>query len=85
MAELHKFQDDAKTADDRVKPIVARHIDENFKTVRLELDELLKAVFEIEENPGVADKLKLKTGHPSNAVLGISAGVVLWIDTDECE
>jgi hypothetical protein len=85
MADLHKFQDDAKDKTKAVGPISARHLDENFKTVRLELDDLLKAVFEIEQNPGVADKLKLKTGSPSNAVLGISAGVVLWIQTDECE
>ena len=86
MAELYKFKDRTKSVEDRVKPIDAQELDDNLKTVRTELDTLLKTIFDIEQNKAVADKLKLKAGYPTSGtwVLGISAGVLLWIQTESC-
>lgn len=87
MAELHEFRDDAKSKEDRVKPIIARHLDENFKTVRLKLDSTVEAVFKIVETPGVNDMLALADGAPTSGTwaLAVVEGVLTFVETEECE
>jgi len=86
MAELHKFKDDTKTAKQRAEPIVARHLDENFDTVRLELSDSLKTFLKITQSPGVADKLDFVTQPPSAESVPIFTGGLFdrWEETEEC-
>jgi hypothetical protein len=87
MAELHKFRDDAKTDADKAKPIGTRHLDENFKTVRLELGSAVAALFEIKQAPGKPDELVLSPSVPTSGrlVLGVQDGQLTFFETDECE
>jgi hypothetical protein len=71
MAELHKFQDDAKDKKKAVGPLVARHMDENWKTVRLELSDSLKSFLQRIETPGVPDRLDFVTQPPSAAAIAV--------------
>jgi hypothetical protein len=87
MAELHKFQDDAKTAEKRVQPIGARHLDENFKMVWLDLSDSLKSFLTLTESPGVRPVLDFVTQPPSAESVPVFSGgqFMEWRETEECE
>lgn len=57
MADLHKFQDDVRSDEGRAKPIGARHLDENFKVVRIKLSSSLAGFLTIKENYPQPDEL----------------------------
>lgn len=87
MAELHKFRDDAKTPEQRVKPIGAQHLDDNFRTVRLELSDSLASFLKIVQAPGVPDKLDFVTPPPSAMSVPVFSGGRFreWTEADQCE
>ena len=87
MAELHKFVDDCRTDADRAKPAKARLIDENFRTVRLELSDAMKSFLKIVQTPGAADVLDFVTQPPSAEAVPVFSGgrFSRWETTEECE
>ncbi len=62
MADLHRFEDDAKTASGRTKPISAKTIDDNFRVCRTKIagDDDSQASLEIVENFPQADEIRFK-------------------------
>jgi hypothetical protein len=87
VAELHKFKDDTKSPEQRVAPIGAQHLDDNFKQVWLDMSDSLKTFLKITEAPGVRPILDFVDQPPSaESVPVFSGGVFLeWRETEECE
>jgi hypothetical protein len=87
MAELYKFRDDCLTDEGRAKPVKARMLDENFKTVRLELSDSLKSWLKIVQTPGSPDMLDFVIQPPSAEALPVFVGGQFsrWETTEECE
>ena len=65
MAELHKFKDDTKSPEQRVAPIGAQYLDDNFKQVWLDMSDSLKTFLKITEAPGARPILDFVTQPPS--------------------
>lgn len=86
MAELHKFVDDTKTPEQRVKPIKARELDDNFTTVRLKLSDDFLGLFKIEESFPNRDELQFDFNVPTTGtyVLGFVDGVFTLLATQDC-
>lgn len=86
MAELHKFRDDTKSREQRIEPIRAKHLDDNFRTVRLKLSESLATFLKIVEKPGVQDELDFVTQPPSaeSVPVFINGEFSEWKQTGEC-
>ena len=87
MAELHKFRDDVRSKEGRVKPISARHLDENLKTVRLKLSDSLKTFLKITQSAGVEDELDFVVQPPSAEAVPVFEGGQFsrWEETKGCE
>ena len=86
MAELYKFQDKVKSPERRVKPIVAREIDENFTAVRLKVASPVEAMFTITPNFPLSDELGFGFDVPATGtyVLGFIDGVFTLLETEAC-
>lgn len=86
MADLHKFQDDAQSKEDRVKPVKARMLDENFRTVRLKLSDKFALAFRITQSAAQSDVLDLSLSVPTSGkhILGVEDGQLKFFETDEC-
>lgn len=59
MAELHKFQDDVRSEENRAKPVGARYLDENFRMVRLKLSDSVAGFLRIKENSPQPDEIEI--------------------------
>lgn len=86
MAELHRFQDQAKTAEGRAKPIPAQKLDENFTVCRLRVVGAIADMFKIQDNFPKSDELQLAFNVPPQGtyVLGFVDGVFSLIEATEC-
>jgi hypothetical protein len=88
MADLHKFQDDVRSDEGRAKPVGARHLDENFKVVRLKLSSSLEGFLTIKENFPQPDELEFVTAPPSNgsqyAPVFVNGQFSQWMKISEC-
>lgn len=86
MAELHKFQDDVRSDEGRAKPIGARHLDDNFKIVRLKLSDSLSGFLRIKENFPQPDELDFVVPPPSGQSVPMFAGGQFsqWVPVTEC-
>jgi hypothetical protein len=86
MAELHKFKDDCQTPENRPKPIKAQELDDNFKTVRVQLSASLSSWLKIVQTPGSPDQLDFVTPPPSAESIPTFSGGVFsgWTQTEEC-
>jgi hypothetical protein len=58
MAELHRFQDQAKTPEGRKKPISAQWLDENFVYCRAQVGKSLESLIKRTEDAPNNDKLE---------------------------
>jgi hypothetical protein len=87
MAELHKFRDDTKSKEDRVAPIKAQELDDNFKMVWLELSDSVKSFFKLTEAPGVRPKLEFRVEPPSAESVPVfeNGEFSEWKQTGECD
>ena len=86
MAELHKFQDDVRSDTGRAKPIGARHLDENFRIVRISLSESLASFLYIKENFPQPDTLDFVVPPPGAESIPVFSGGQFshWAETEEC-
>lgn len=86
MAELHKFQDDARSDENRAKPIKSRLLDDNFRIVRLKIADNLTGFLEIKENSPQPDELSLALSIPTTGkrILGFNNGVLTLFEVEEC-
>jgi hypothetical protein len=88
MADLHKFQDDVRSDEGRAKPIGARHLDDNFGTVRLKLSANLSGFLKITENFPKPDELEFVTAPPSNgsqyAPVFVNGQFSQWMKISAC-
>jgi len=86
MADLHKFQDDVRSEENRAKPIKSRALDENFKIVRLKVATNLEGFLKIKDNAPNADELELALTIPSTGkvLLGFNNGSLTLFETEEC-
>ena len=86
MADLHKFQDDVRSDEGRAKPIGARHLDENFKVVRIKLSSSLAGFLTIKENFPQPDELDFVVPPPSgqSAPVFVNGQFSQWMPIRSC-
>ena len=88
MAELHKFQDDVRSEEDRSKPIKVRHLDDNFTIVRTKIATNLEGFIRIKETAPKSDEIEFVTAPPSSgeyAAVFRNGVFAEWMEIDECE
>ena len=79
MAELHKFQDDVRSEQNRAKPVKARPLDENFAIVRTQVGKSLESLFKITENAPKSDELDLNAAATGSFIVTIQNGSIVLV------